>query len=93
MVRYGYDVVSVLVAQRAKPGVTQPPCGHLHRLARSLHLALSVEASVEQLHAVAPRLFRNQRLVLVALLPAQLEIAVRHAEAIARRRKERHHYH
>ncbi len=93
VVRHGDDVVALPAAQLVEPGVAQPPGGHLHGFARALHLADRVEPPVVARHAEALRLAGHHRLVLLALLAPQLEIAVGDAHAVAALEKEREHHH
>ena len=93
MVGDGYDRVSVFPAQIVEPCISQPPCRHLHRLARALHLAYGVETFVVAYDAVLAGRLEYHRFVLVTLLPAQLEVAVGHTHVVAAVEAERHEHH
>ncbi len=85
--------VALRAAQLVEPGVAQPPRGHLHRLARALHLGRRLEAAVVEGHAPQPRLLLDQQLVLVALGAPQLEVAVGDPHAVARAGEEVEQHH
>ena len=93
MVRNGNNRVAVLLAELRKPRISQTACGHLHRLARALHLAHGVEALVITLNAILARTLLHQYLILVTLLPTQTEVAVRNAHVVATIHTQRHQHH
>ena len=93
MVRHRNGRISLRDAQLLKPGIAQTTSCHLHRLARTLHLGLGIEAAVVVRHTILRRHTRYELLILIALGTAQTEIAMRHTDPIARLDKQRQHDH
>ena len=93
VVGHGDGRVAVFAPQFLEPGVAQAPRRHLHRFARAFHLGLRVEAAVVAHRTQTGRFVGDQHFVFVALGAPQLEVAVRHAHAVAAPGEERQHDH
>ena len=85
--------ISLLVAQLVKPLVAQTACRHLHRVARALHFAQSIEIFGVAYHAKACRLTQHHLGIFVALGTAQSKVAVCHTDIVAKTHKYRQHNH
>ena len=93
MVGDGDGVVAVLGAQFAEPFIAQPPGGYLYRFSGGFHFALRVEPAVEEGETIPCGTHLYERFVLVRLLSAQLEVAVRDTDLVAGRHEKVHHDH
>ena len=85
----GNHIVTLLLAQLVKPLIAQPTRSHLHRVARSLHLASSVKALRVAHNAQLLALPLHHLCILIALFSPQAEVTVSHTHIVAQPYKYR----